>query len=156
MPERIVVDGAKTGARLASPVSDPVTCGSPPMARCAGVRTGTRAGAVERTERRTMGKKKNDTTHTVHTRFELDAPMAHRVFVAGSFNAWKPEATSMTRKGAGRWLAEVAIAPGRHEYKFLVDGRWCCGVGPDGPTECVATAIPNDRGSMNLVLEVAP
>lgn len=100
-----------------------------------------------------MGKKK-DGKHGRRTRFELAAPAAQHVFVAGTFNGWKPDATPMAREDGGHWVADVDVAPGRHEYKFVVDGSWCCDVGPEGPREEAEGAVPNDQGTMNRVLEV--
>jgi hypothetical protein len=45
------------------------------------------------------------------------------VGVAGTFNAWSPRSTPLARRD-GRWVAEVDVEPGRHLYKFVVDGRW--------------------------------
>lgn len=101
-----------------------------------------------------MAKQGNEKDHPHRARFELDAPAAARAFVAGTFNDWRPDATPMVREDGGRWVADVEVAPGRHEYKFVVDGSWCCGVGPDGPTEQVDGGVPNDKGTTNRVLEV--
>ena len=104
-----------------------------------------------------MGRKQqNGKAEAARVRLELDAPAAREVFVAGTFNAWKPNTTRMARDGGGRWVADLAVPAGRHEYKFVVDGRWCCEVGPDGPTERAADGVPNDQGTMNLVLKAAP
>jgi hypothetical protein len=50
-------------------------------------------------------------------------PGAREVFVAGSFNGWAPDATPLTRQGDA-WTAEIEVEPGRHSYKFIVDGEW--------------------------------
>lgn len=100
-----------------------------------------------------MGKRGNG-KHGRRTRFELDAPAAQQVFVAGTFNGWKADATPMEREDGGRWVADVEVGPGRHEYKFVVDGSWCCEVGPEGPREQVEGGVPNDKGTMNRVVEV--
>jgi RNA polymerase sigma factor (sigma-70 family) len=55
-------------------------------------------------------------------RFRLDAPGARRVTVVGDFNRWDPAATPLT-PASGGWAADVALAPGRHAYAFVVDGR---------------------------------
>jgi len=65
-------------------------------------------------------------TVTVH--FECIAPTAHSVFVAGSFNEWNPALAALARCFEGRWTGDLALAPGRHEYLFVVDGRWMCDV----------------------------
>jgi 1,4-alpha-glucan branching enzyme len=88
------------------------------------------------------------------TRFELDAPAARGVFVAGTFNDWRPDATPMTWQDGGHWVADVDVPAGRHEYKFVVDGSWCCGVGPDGPLDRMEGGVPNGLGTTNRVIEV--
>jgi len=49
---------------------------------------------------------------------------ARQVCVAGSFNGWKPEQTPLSPTGDGRWVGDLTVPPGRHEYLFVVDGRW--------------------------------
>ena len=55
---------------------------------------------------------------------ELVNPAASQVFVAGSFNNWQPEQTPLAAAGNGRWAGDLKVAPGRHEYLFVVDGQW--------------------------------
>jgi 1,4-alpha-glucan branching enzyme len=45
------------------------------------------------------------------------------VTVVGDFNRWDPTATPLDADRAGSWAADVALAPGRHAYAFVVDGR---------------------------------
>ena len=47
---------------------------------------------------------------------------AREVFVAGTFNDWHPAASLMVEVGGGRWVKELALPPGRYEYRFVVDG----------------------------------
>jgi hypothetical protein len=56
--------------------------------------------------------------------FGLYAPEAQAVFVAGSFNGWQPSAMPLEKQASGRWEVELMLEPGRHEYRFVVDGRW--------------------------------
>ena len=83
-------------------------------------------------------------SQTVHIEFRDDK--AEAVFIAGTFNDWKPEATRMIPLGAGRWAKDLSLPPGRYEYLFVVDGNWICD--PNG--ECVA----NPFGGSNAVLKV--
>ena len=53
----------------------------------------------------------------------IDRPTSGEVSVAGSFNSWAPGANPLVRHGDA-WQAEVEVTPGRHAYKFCVDGRW--------------------------------
>lgn len=61
---------------------------------------------------------------TVFVRFELSAPEAEDVRLAGSFSGWSPE-IALDPIGNGRWMALVPLRPGVHDYAFRVDGsRW--------------------------------
>jgi 1,4-alpha-glucan branching enzyme len=44
--------------------------------------------------------------------------------VAGSFNDWDAQRTPFKKGKDGSWTAKVALPPGRHEYRFVVDGQW--------------------------------
>jgi chromosome partitioning protein len=55
--------------------------------------------------------------------FTLDAPEAHRVQLAGDFNAWEPGGADMECCG-GVWRTTVSLAPGRYLYRYVVDGSW--------------------------------
>jgi hypothetical protein len=45
------------------------------------------------------------------------------VAVAGSFNSWSPTATPLTDDdGDGIWTGALDVAPGSHQYKFVIDG----------------------------------
>lgn len=65
-----------------------------------------------------------DTVHIV--RFVFADPNAQRVTLAGDFNGWSRSATPLEDvAGSGQWSVELVLAPGRHEYVFIVDGeRW--------------------------------
>ncbi|MGH9157269.1 MAG: alpha-amylase family glycosyl hydrolase [Acidimicrobiales bacterium] len=52
--------------------------------------------------------------------FRVWAPNAEGVSVAGSFNAWSPEANPMANEGGGYWSVEVADAAAGDGYKFVV------------------------------------
>lgn len=54
-------------------------------------------------------------------RFEVSQPGAEKVAVAGDFNDWTP--VPMNRLGRGRWRLDVPAQPGKHPYKFVVDGK---------------------------------
>jgi len=65
-----------------------------------------------------------DTVHVV--RFVLTDAQARQVALVGDFNGWSREATPLVPSEIdGRWIVEVVLPAGRHEYAFLVDGeRW--------------------------------
>jgi peroxiredoxin len=49
---------------------------------------------------------------------------AEKVYLAGSFNDWKPAERAMEGPDAEGWYtASVELAPGEHEYKFVLDGK---------------------------------
>ena len=73
------------------------------------------------------------------------APDAESVFVAGTFNDWRPSALPLQRQADGRWMAEFMIEQGRHEYRFVVDGQWT-----DDPLS--PAYVPNPFGGLNCVL----
>lgn len=81
-------------------------------------------------------------------RLELTHPTAAEVGIAGSFNDWHPNVTPMIRLSDGKWAKELALPPGRYEYRFVVDGEWV-----DDPA--ATELIPNPFGTPNAVLVVA-
>ncbi len=88
------------------------------------------------------------------SRITLAAPDACEVFIAGSFNDWSTTANPMTRDDQGWWETELALPPGRYEYKFVVDGQWCCEAGCDRPNVGSEGCTPNPFGTLNRVLDV--
>lgn len=78
---------------------------------------------------------------------------AHSVFLAGTFNGWDSNSTPMERQGDGTWRAELELAPGRYEYKFVVDSVWCCEPGREDTLEFEG-CVPNPFGTMNRSIEV--
>ncbi len=50
---------------------------------------------------------------------------AEKVTIAGPFNSWSKDATLMTGPDdSGAYQIELSLPPGRHAYKFAVDGQW--------------------------------
>jgi len=58
------------------------------------------------------------------TTFKLEAPHAAEVFIVGSFNGWNLTANPLKKNREGTWACALAIEPGEHEYRFLVDEIW--------------------------------
>jgi hypothetical protein len=78
------------------------------------------------------------------------------VFVAGTFNEWKPDAAPLHRDVvSGNWTGALPLAPGHYEYKFVVDGKWCCDPGCEGEYRGCPRCVPNALGTMNRTLEVS-
>ena len=76
--------------------------------------------------------------------FAFQAPTARQVSLAGDFNNWDPKAMPMRKHSDGVWHLNVALKPGRHEYRFIADGVW-----QDDPNAEQRTA--NAMGSENCV-----
>ena len=80
--------------------------------------------------------------------FQLVAETGSTVLLAGTFNNWDPQANPMTdNSDSGRHTATLRLPPGRHEYKFVVNGEWR--VDPNCPDW-----VLNDQGSLNSVITV--
>ena len=56
--------------------------------------------------------------------FRLLAPAAREVLLGGSFNGFTGSRQPLVRGKDGVWETTVSLAPGRHTYKFKVDGKW--------------------------------
>lgn len=79
-------------------------------------------------------------------RFSFKPPTpAKEVFVCGDFNGWG-RGTPLAEKN-GIWGADLEVALGEYEYKFLVDGIWF------NDPEAVKQ-VPNLWGSDNSLLVV--
>lgn len=81
--------------------------------------------------------------------FQVTAEPGSEVFVAGSFNNWDPKQYRMSDNPVnGHCKTTLVLAPGRHEYKFVVNGDWRA-----DPAACAESA-PNDQGTLNSVIVV--
>lgn len=85
----------------------------------------------------------------------LTAPNARQVYIAGTFNDWNATSLPMKPIGNGEWSVELPLTSGHHEFKFIVDGQWCCDVGATGPIDRADGCVPNAFGTMNRILDVA-
>jgi hypothetical protein len=72
---------------------------------------------------------------------------AHRVALSGDFNHWSADATLMNRDLDGTWRITLALPPGRHQYKFIVDGHWMAD--PNAPEQ-----VADGHGATNSLIEV--
>ncbi len=59
------------------------------------------------------------------TEFQLHAPNASEVFLAGEFNNWDPAQFRMRKFKGDVFKKKLPLKPGRYEYKFVVNGEWC-------------------------------
>jgi len=76
--------------------------------------------------------------------FNLYAPEAERVFLAGDFNNWDVNNLPMKKAKKGTWEASFTLPRGRYEYRFWVDEVWL-----DDPT--AQERVENPFGSQNCV-----
>jgi len=81
---------------------------------------------------------------TKKVRFNLYAPEAERVFLAGDFNNWDVNNLPMRKDNKGTWEASFALPAGRYEYRFWVDEVWL-----DDPN--AQERVENPFGSQNCV-----
>jgi 1,4-alpha-glucan branching enzyme len=79
--------------------------------------------------------------------FKLCAPEAVAVQLAGDFTGWDASPLPLERNSNDLWYTEVRLNPGRHEYRFLVDGQW------QNDPAC-SERIENAFGSSNNVIEL--
>ena len=79
--------------------------------------------------------------------FRFTAPGAVSVMVAGDFTHWQQSPVPMQKGKDGLWSVSVDLPPGKHTYRFIVDGEWC-----DDP-ECTLR-VPNPYGGENMVRQV--
>jgi hypothetical protein len=86
----------------------------------------------------------NDSTK--ETTFHFESSSAKSVLLAGDFSEWDKAPIHMIRGGGNVWHAKVALAPGRHAYRFVVDGEW-----QNDPNK---ERIPNSFGTFNNVMDV--
>ena len=84
---------------------------------------------------------------SAQTEFSLFRPAAKSVFLAGTFNDWDAKGIALHRDAEGTWRTRLQLAPGRHEYRFLVDASW-----EDDPM--ALRYVNNPYGTQNSVVEV--
>ena len=86
--------------------------------------------------------------------FSCRAPKAKAVFVAGSFNDWMPDENPLRRETDGPWSTTLSLLPKRHEFKYIVDGQWCCELGCEHQYSGCLKCVPNTCGTMNRFVDV--
>ena len=81
--------------------------------------------------------------------FEHRTDAGADVYVVGSFNDWDPTRNRLRDNNSdGCYRTSLLLVPGRYEYKFVVNGRWC--IDPKCPDPVV-----NRYGTLNGVVTVA-
>ncbi len=84
---------------------------------------------------------------TVYVRFELAAPTAHAVHLAGDFSGWQPS-VPLTKDANGKWVATLPVAVGVHRYQFVVDDAWIA--------DPASGSVDDGFGGRNSVVVVGP
>ena len=79
--------------------------------------------------------------------FSYTAPTAQTVLLAGDFTGWNQAPVSLKKDKKGVWKKTISLAPGKYEYRLLVDGEW-----RDDP-HC-PNRQPNQFGGENCVCVV--
>jgi len=86
----------------------------------------------------------------VLVRFQLAAPAAHDVTLAGSFNGWSPGIPLRRGVVPGLWVVTLPLPVGEHQYLFQVDGnKWI-------PDPGAHAQVDDGFGRTNSVLVVGP
>jgi len=81
-------------------------------------------------------------------RFVAPAYLGHTLAVAGDFNDWSPDAHPMRLNHEARTFElSISLAPGRYEYRLVVDGHWTAD--PFNPHHCL-----NPFGEPNSLVTV--
>jgi 1,4-alpha-glucan branching enzyme len=80
--------------------------------------------------------------------FSFAAPEAQSVSVLGDFTGWEQAPISLKKDKTGVWKKSVSLAPGKYQYRLVVDGQW-----RDDP-QC-PNRQPNQFGGQNCVCIVA-
>ena len=89
----------------------------------------------------------NSVFYKPNTVFKLQSfHNAKRVYLAGSFNNWKPGELLMNKTGTG-WELPLYLADGTHTYRFVIDGKW---IADPGNSE----TFPNEFNDVNSVIRI--
>lgn len=96
---------------------------------------------------KSLAAKPTSKSVTPSTEFNLYAPEAGEVLLAGDFCNWQGETCRMRRVKDGNWKKSLNLKPGRYEYRFVVDGHWW--TDPENPAR-----QQNPYGQDNSVLVV--
>ena len=84
---------------------------------------------------------------TVYVHFEIAAPNAQNVKLAGDFSGWQPQ-VNLAKNPDGTWSATVPVAVGVHRYQFVVDSTWIADPAVGG--------VDDGFGGRNSVMVVGP
>jgi MinD-like ATPase involved in chromosome partitioning or flagellar assembly len=84
----------------------------------------------------------------IKKQFLFRAPEAKSVKIVGNFTSWLPTNDYlMERNEDGTWSKAIDLAPGKYQYRFIVDDRWV--EDQDNPD-----TVDNPFGGKNSLLEI--
>ena len=109
-------------------------------------KTSTRRPTKTTTQRPKKSRSRKTDDHQ-EVKFSVQAPLRSKVFVAGTFNDWSPSEHRLRKNGGDTYAAKVSLTPGRHEYKFVVNGEWK--IDSENPAW-----VPNNQSTLNSVIDV--
>lgn len=80
--------------------------------------------------------------------FQIKAAAGSTVFMAGTFNNWDPTQHPLSdTPESGVYTTALLLPPGKHEYKFVVNGEW-------HPDPNCQERVPDGHGSYNSAITV--
>lgn len=80
--------------------------------------------------------------------FCFESATAKTVHLAGDFNKWATDSLPLRKDSSGHWRVRVPLAPGPHQYRFVVDGLWV-----DDPSACSRQANPFGSCNCEVVVQ---
>lgn len=94
-----------------------------------------------------VGAAKPSATMRKQVSFVAKVDKAGEVLVTGDFMKWSTAGIRLAKGTDGVWRGTIALAPGRYEYRLLVDGQW-------RDHAEARERVPNSFGTQNAVLVV--
>jgi len=77
--------------------------------------------------------------------FSIKPTGGRKVHIAADFTNWKP--VPLIKQKDGMFVADFTLPTGMYQYKFIVDGQWCC-----DPDNSIHAANP--FGTTNSIAQV--
>lgn len=96
-------------------------------------------------EKETISAARSTANEPEKTPFKWSATPAQSVQVTGSFNGWT-DRVDLTKQDDGSFTGDIAMAKGKHMFKFIVDGEWLYDI--TLPSEA------DESGNVNNVIEI--
>ena len=86
---------------------------------------------------------KTDSAKTKAVEFKCDALTAQQVFVAWTFNEWKPDATPLVRDRVGNWPGSLKLPPGHYADTMSSSSSWMVSGAVSRGARANTAAVPN-------------